>query len=206
MIIYHKKKNNNENKQNQTTGTTNDPIDNRKKKKKKKKGGKKKKKKRLLWFLLLDWVVAGWFVVADTKDFIIQQTIKQTNKRRITEMWGAMNVVLCCVGGKIFVVYSAITIIVNGKTKPPSWHQNPHRSSSVPPSVPPPHTLHSFILYLYELPFPTTDNCTNKSCKIFRKDEDFNEEVNFAHDEEEEEEEEEDDDDDDEGDDILHKY
>jgi len=28
-----------------------------------------------------------------------------------------MNVVLCCVGGKIFVVYSAITIIVNGKTK-----------------------------------------------------------------------------------------
>jgi hypothetical protein len=83
-------------------------------------------------------------------------------------MGGAMNVVLCCVGGKIFVVYSAITIIVNGTTKPPSWHQNPHRSS-LPPSLPPPHTLHSFILYLYELPFSTTDNCTNESCKIFRK-------------------------------------
>jgi hypothetical protein len=114
-------------------------------------------------------------------------------------MGGAMNVVLCCVGGKIFVVYSAITIIVNGTTKPPSWHQNPYRSF-LPPSLPP-HTLHSFILYLYELPFSTTDNCTNKSCKIFRKDEDFNEEDNFSHDEEEEEEE-----DDDEGDDIVHKY
>ncbi len=79
-------------------------------------------------------------------------------------MGGAMNVVLCCVGGKIFVVYS-----VNGTTKPPSWHQNPHRSSFLPPFLPPPHTLHSFILYLYELPFSTTDNCTNKSCKIFRK-------------------------------------
>ncbi len=67
---------------------------------------------------------------------------------------------------------------------------------SLLPSLPP-HTLHSFILYLYELPFSTTDNCTNKSCKIFRKDKNFNEEDNFAHIEEEEE---------DEGDDIIHKY
>jgi len=73
---------------------------------------------------------------------------------------------------------------------------------SLPPSLPP-HTLRSFILYLYELPFSTTDNCTNKSCNIFRKDGHFNEEDNFAHDEEEEEEEEEEDD---ESDGIVHKY
>ncbi len=86
MVIYHKKKNNNENKQNQTTGTTNDPIDNRKKKK----GEKKRKKKKLLCFLLLDWVVVGWFVVADTKDFIIQQS-KQSNKqiKGGSPKWGA---------------------------------------------------------------------------------------------------------------------
>jgi hypothetical protein len=192
MIIYHKKKNNNENKQTKqqeqptillTTGTRRE---------------KKKKERSWLCFLLLDWVVVGWIVVADTKDFIIQQS-KQSNKqikRRITEMGRAINVVLCCVGGKIFVVYSAITIIVNGTTKPPSWHQNPHRSSSVHPSLPPPHTLQSFILYLYELSLSTTNNSTNKSCKIFRKDGDFNEEDNFSHDEEE---------DDDEGNDIIHK-
>lgn len=53
-------------------------------------GKKKRKKKKLLCFLLLDWVVVGWFVVADTKDFIIQQS-KQSNKqiKGGSPKWGA---------------------------------------------------------------------------------------------------------------------
>jgi hypothetical protein len=79
------------------------------------------------------------------------------------------------------------------------------------PIAPPPSLRPSLLLTHYTRSFSIYTNyrflqltiAQTKAVKSFRKDEDFNEEDNFAHDEEEEVEEEEDDD---EGDDIVHKY